>query len=168
MVKCSDWGCSPNLYSSHINVIYITGVWQPLCAVDVHMDVSPPSYGCSCRHRFRNFVRNLGYSQPISDGELWWLRLHTQPIFITHQCPIYERCLTTFICCGCAYGCVPTTLWPLMPTKLLEFCYKSGQLPANKWWWNAVIEAVGPIHIHLTSMLNIYKVFDNLYGPEGR
>jgi hypothetical protein len=183
MVKCGAWGCTPNPYSSHINVIYIKGVWQPLYAVDVHMDVypprygcscrpsfwnfarnmgdsqaishgemqwlrlhtqpiypshikyiyikgvrhplyavdmhmdvSPPRYGCSCRPSFWNFVRILGYSQAISDGEMRCLRLHTQPIFISHQCYIYKRCLTTFICCGCAYGCVPTTLWLLMPT----------------------------------------------------
>ena len=45
-------GCTPSPYSSHINVIYIKGVWQPLYAVDVHMDVSPPRYGCSCRPSF--------------------------------------------------------------------------------------------------------------------
>jgi hypothetical protein len=163
MVKCSDWGCTPNPYSSHINVIYIKGVWQPLYAVDVHMDMFPPCYGCSCRSTFWKFVRNMGYSQAISDGEMRWLRLYTQPIFISHQCYIYIKCLTTFICCGCAYGCVPTTLRLLMPTKLLEFCEKYGLLPGNKWWWNAVIEAVQPTHIHLTSMLYIYKVFDNLY-----
>jgi hypothetical protein len=116
MVKCGDWGCTPNPYSSHINVIYIKGVWQPLYAVDVHMDVYPPRYGCSYRPSFWNFARNLGYSQAISDDVMRWLRLHTQPIFISHQCYIYKRCLTTFICCGCAYGCVPTTLWLLIPT----------------------------------------------------
>jgi len=139
MVKCGDWGCTPNPYSSHINVIYIKGVWQPLYAVDVHMEVFPPRYGCSCRPSFWNFVRNLGYSQAISDGEMWWLMLYTQPIFISHRFYIYKRCLTSFICCGCAYGCVPTMLWLLMPTKLLEFCQKSGLLPDDKWWWNAVI-----------------------------
>ena len=155
MVKCGDWGCTPNPYSSHINVIYIKGVWQPLYAVDVHMDVYPPRYGCSYRPSFWNFARNLGYSHAISHGEMWWLRLHTQPIFISHQCYIYKRCLPTFICCGCAYGHVPTTLWLLMPIYLFEFCQKSGLLPGDKWWWNAVIEAVHPTHIHLTSMLYI-------------
>ena len=96
MVKCGDWGCTPNPYSSHINVIY-------------------------------------------------------------------KRCLTTFICCGCAYGCVPTTLWPLVPTKLVEFCHKSGQVSDDMWEWKAMIEAVDPTHTHLTSLLYIYDVFDNLY-----
>ena len=30
-----------------------------------------------------------------------------------------------------------------------------------------MIEAVDPTQIDLTSMSNIYKVFDNLHGPEG-
>ena len=155
MVKCGAWGCTTNPDWSHINVIYIKGVWQLLYAVDVHMDVSPPRYGYSCRPSFWNVVRNLGYSQAITHGEMRCLRLYTQPIFISHQCYIYIRCLTTFICCGCAYGHVPTTLWLLMPTKLLEFCQKSGLLPGDKWRWNAVIEAAHPTHIHLTSMLYI-------------
>jgi len=84
------------------------------------MDVYPPRNGCSCQATFWNFVRNLGYSQALTHGEMWCLRLHTQPIFISHQCYIYKRCLTIFTCCGCAYGRVPTMLWLLMPTKLLE------------------------------------------------
>jgi len=103
------------IFISHQCFIY-KGVWQPLYGVDEHMEVFPPRYGCSCRPSFWNFVRNLGYSQAISDGEMRWLSLHTQPIFISHLCYIYKRCLTTFICCGCVYGCVPTTLWLLMPT----------------------------------------------------
>jgi hypothetical protein len=96
MVKCGDWGCTPNPYSSHIHIIYIKGVWQPLCF-------------------------------------------------------------------GCAYGCVQTTLRLLMSTELLEFCHKSGLLPGDNSWWNAVIEAAHPTHIHLTSILYILKVFDNHY-----
>ena len=56
MVKWGELGCWPNPYSSHINVIYIKGVWHPLYAVDEHMDVSPPSYGRSCRPSFWNFL----------------------------------------------------------------------------------------------------------------
>jgi len=129
-------------------------LWMCCC-----MDVYPPRYGCSCQPSFWNFVRNLGYSQAISDDEMRWLRLHTQPIFISHQCYIYKRCLTTFICCGCAYGCVPTTL-------LLEFCQKSGLLPGNKWWWNEVLEAAHPTHIHLTSMLYIKSVWQPLHAVD--
>jgi len=77
---------------------------------------------------------------------------YTQPIFISHQCYICKRCLTTFICCGCAHGRVPTTLRPRMPTKVVEFCHKSGRVSADMWWWNEVIEAIDPTHIHLTSM----------------
>ena len=63
MVKWGDWGCRPNPYSSHIHVIYIKGVWQPLYAVDVHMYVSPPPYGRSCRPSFWNFATNLKSGQ---------------------------------------------------------------------------------------------------------
>ncbi len=75
MVKWGDWGCTPNPYSSHIHIIYIKGVWQPLYAVDVHMDVSTLPYGCSCRPSVWNFATNLGKSKLICDGEMRWLRL---------------------------------------------------------------------------------------------
>jgi len=155
MVKWGDWGCTPNPYSSHIHIIYLKGVWQPLYAVDVHMDVSTPRYCRSCRPSLWNFATNLGKSQLIYDGEMRWLRLYTQPIFISHPYYIYKRCLTTIIRCGCAYGCFHTTLRPLMSTKLLEFYQKSGLLPGDYSWWNIVIEAVHPTHIHLTSILYI-------------
>ena len=53
-----------------------------------------------------NFATNLGKSQMICDGKKQWLRLSTQPPLISHHCYIYIRCLTTFICCGCAHGCI--------------------------------------------------------------
>ena len=75
MVKWGDWGYRPNPYSSQIHIIYIKGVWQPLYAVDVHMDVSTPPYGRSCRPSFWNFATNQGKSQLICDGEMRWLRV---------------------------------------------------------------------------------------------
>ena len=131
--------------------------------MDVHMDVSPPRYGRPCRPSLWNFATNLGKSQLISDNKKRWLRLSTHPPLISHHCYIYTMCLTTFICCGCAYGCVPTTLRPPMPTKLVEFCQKSGQVSDDMWLWKVAIEAVDPSTTHLTSLLYIYKVFDNLY-----
>jgi hypothetical protein len=38
MVKCGDWGCTPNPDWSHINVIYIQSVWQHLYTVDNYND----------------------------------------------------------------------------------------------------------------------------------
>jgi hypothetical protein len=154
-VKRGDWGCPPIHHSSHITVICIQCVWQPLYAVDVHMDVSPPRYGRPCRPSLWNFATNLCKSQLISDDKKRWLRLSTHPPLISHHYYIYTMCLTTFICCGCAYGCLPTTLWPSMPTKLVEFCHKSGQVSADMWQWKAVIEAVHPSTTHLTSLLYI-------------
>ncbi len=83
MVKWDNWGCRPNPYSSHINVIYIKGIWQPLYAVDVHMDVSPPHYGRSCRPSVWNFATNLGKSQLICDDEMRWPRLYPTHIHLT-------------------------------------------------------------------------------------
>ena len=72
---CSDWGCRPNPDWSHINVRHMKGVWQPSYAVDVHMDVSSPHYGCWCWPSFWNFGRILGNAHTITDGEMRWLRL---------------------------------------------------------------------------------------------
>jgi len=126
------------IFISHQCYIYIKGVWQPLYAVDVHMDVFPPCYGCSCRPSFWNFVRNLGYSKAISDGEMRWLRLHIQPIFISHQCYIYKRCLTTFICCGCAYGRVPPRYGCSCRPSFWNFIRNLGYSQAisdSEIWW---------------------------------
>ena len=102
---------------------------------------------------------NLSWYVMVKWGD-WGYRPYP---YSSHIHIIYIRCLTTFICCGCAYGCVHTTLWPLMLTKLLEFCHKSGQVSADMSWWNEVIDAIDPTHIHLTSIIYIYKMFDNLY-----
>jgi hypothetical protein len=90
----------------------------------------------------------------------------TPNIFISHQCYIYKRCLTTFICCGCAYGCVPTTLWFLMPTYILECCQKSGLLPGDKWWWNAVLEAAHPTYSSHINVIYIKGVWQPLYAVD--
>ena len=113
---------------------------------------------------------SLLFFSPFSKRKKWeaGIILHSKTCFfcsqlswrntsgrIFSQCYVCKRCWTTFICCGCAYGCVPTKLRSLTPTKLVEFCYKSGQVSADVWWWNEVIEAVYPTHIHLTSILYI-------------
>ncbi len=68
----SDWlstACTPNPYSSHINVIYIKGVWQPLYAVDVHMDVYLPP---------EDVPNNSQFLLEIIFTELWNSHLETQ------------------------------------------------------------------------------------------
>ena len=125
MVKGGDWGYIQPIFILHLCYIYIyinclsTFICCGCAYGCVPTTLRPPLRSWAS---LWNFATNLGKSQRICDGEMRWLRLLTQPIFISHQCYIYIRCLTTFICCGCAYGCVPTTLWPLMPTKLKEFC----------------------------------------------
>jgi hypothetical protein len=120
MIKCGDWGCGPHQDWSHINVKPMQCVWQTSYAVDVHMDVSLQHYSCSPSPSFWKSPRILGNSWATNDGEVQWLRLWTQSRLIPHQCQTHARCLTNFICSGCAYGCVLTTLQPLSFTKLLE------------------------------------------------
>ena len=82
MVKWGEWGYRPNPYSSHIHIIYIKDVWQPLYAVDVHMDVSTPRYGRSCRPSFWNFATNLGKSSRTPDPVMvkaWEDRSRSEP-----------------------------------------------------------------------------------------
>ncbi len=52
-----------------------------------------------------------------SQHALQCLRLLTHVLIHPLQCQTYIRCLTTFICCGCAYGCVLIIIPPLSLTK---------------------------------------------------
>jgi hypothetical protein len=126
MVKCSDWGCRPNQDWSNINVRHMQSIWKSSYAVDVHMDASLQHYGCSHWPNFGKSPTNLVISWWTNDGKKQWLRLYTQSRLIQYQCQTHARCLTTFICSGCEYGCVLTTLWPLSLTKLWEVTEKSG------------------------------------------
>jgi len=109
MVKCSDWCCRPKPDWSHINVKHIQSVWQPSYAVDVHMDVSSPHYGCPCWPSFWNLPRILCNSKATNQC-------------IPHLYQMYTKCLSYLICCGWAYGCVLATLQLPMLTKRLELC----------------------------------------------
>jgi len=150
------------IFISHQCYIY-KGIWQPLYAVDVHMEVSPPRYGCSCRPTFWNFVRNLGYSQAISDGEMRCLRLYTQPIFISHQCYICIRCLTTFICVDVHmdvspphYGCsCRPSFWKFARNMGYSQAISDGEMQ----WLRLYTQ---PIFISHQCYVSI-KFFDNLY-----
>jgi len=158
MVKCGDWGWGPNPYSSHINAIYIY-IW---CLAT--FKCCGCAYGCVSTTlrplmptKLLEFCYKSGQLPP--KNSLWNAVIEAVDpthIHLTTMLYIYIRCLTTFICCGCAYGCVPTTLRPLMPTKLLEFCYKSGQLPPNNSWWNAVIERLRTQPIFISDQCYIY------------
>ena len=151
MVKWGDWGCRPNPYSSHIHVIYIK-VFDNLYMQRMCIWMCP--HHLTAAHVDQVF----GILPQIWASLSWYVMVKwgdwgcgPNP-YSSHLNYIYKRCLTTFICYGCAYECVHTTLRPLMSTKSLELCHKSGQVSADMWWWNAVIEAVDTTHIHLTSM----------------
>ena len=100
-------------------------------------------------------------------ADMWWWNevidaIDPTHIHLTSILYIYKVFDNHYMLWICIWMC-PHHILPLMPTKLLEFCQKSGLLPGNNSWWNEVIEAVDPTHIHLTSILYIYKVFDNHY-----
>ena len=100
-------------------------------------------------------------------ADIWWWNevieaVDPTHIHLTSILYIYKVIDNLYMQWMCIWMC-PHHVLPLMPTKLLEFCQKSGLLPGNNSWWNEVIDAVDPTHIHLTSILYIYKVFDNLY-----
>jgi hypothetical protein len=103
MVKCGDWGCRPNPYSSHINVIHI------------------------------------------------------------------KRCLTTFICCGCAYGCVPPRYGRSCQPRFWFFeLISAGQLhnwsTNHKSYYDAVVdEAQNPSRAICTSTLSTCMEFEPLH-----
>ena len=120
MVVCGDWCCGPNQDWSHINVKPMQCVWQTSYAVDVHMDVSLQHYSCSPSPSFWKSPRILGNSWATNDGEVQWLMPWTQSRPIPHQCQTHAMCLATFICSGCAYGCILTSLQLLFFTKLLQ------------------------------------------------
>ena len=62
-------------------------------------------------HALENCPRIFGVYQVINNHVAPWLRLQTHSRRFPHPLQTYERCLATFICCGCAYGCVHTMLW---------------------------------------------------------
>ena len=97
---------------------------------------------------------------------MWWLRLwtHSKKAPPPHQFQTYERWLTTFICCGCAYGCGLTMLLPLSLAKLLRWCYcKSRVILDTKPQRYAVVEALDSFIMTLNSVSNICKVFDKTF-----
>ena len=52
-------------------------------------------------------------------GIVQWLRLQTQSSGLPHQYQTYITCFTIFLCCGCVYVSVLTTLLMVMPSKCL-------------------------------------------------
>jgi hypothetical protein len=71
--------------------------------------------------------------------------------------------MTTFICCGWAYGCTTLTLFIYMDVDVgAEFFENWGKLDP-KWCCGVMVEAVYLCSLHPTFILNIYEVFEHLH-----
>jgi hypothetical protein len=128
--------------------------------VDVHMDVSWASLPLLTRPCFWKIARILVISWGANHIIVGWLRLWTHSRWLPHQCKTYVKCVTHFICCGCACGFVLTALplcscWPscswktARPTRLLV-------IPRGKPQHSGLVEAMDPIpdysHINVKHM----------------
>ncbi len=60
-----------------------------------------------------------------------WLRLHTHPKLLEHQCGAHIRCMNQFICSGWAYGTISNPL----PSPLLTQILKVGLHPPGSHCW---------------------------------
>ena len=89
-----------------------------------------------------------------------WLRLWTHSEKPPYKFQSYLRWLTTFICCGCAYGCNLTMLLPLSLTKPFGCYCQSRVTLGNKPQCYAVVEALDSFIMTPTSVSNICKVLD--------
>ena len=119
------------------NVKHIKGVWQNFiccgCAFGCVLTILPPLSSAKVLEFYQEYWMLLGNkSQPQ----------HYDVVEALHsfiwQCETYKKCLTSVICCGCAYGCVLTMILPLSLTKRLGFyCWESmlGNKPQHYIWW---------------------------------
>ncbi len=73
---------------------------------------------------------------------------------------MYRKWLSTFICCGWAYGCTLTLLYLCRWGQILESCGKV----EPKWHCGVIVEAVNYHWLHPISILNnVYKVIEHLH-----
>ena len=97
--------------------------------------------------------------QTIPFSNDWGCRTF-QNAFHIHVIPM--RCLSTFNCCGCAYGCTLTLLPPQMFfTDLGELDEILGNANVQPYHY-AIGEAEEPFKLHPTSMSYLYEVFEHL------
>ena len=95
----------------------------------------------------------------------WWLRLHTHPKLLAHQCEAHIRCLNHFIYSGWAYGTnhrQPVTIALVDPdfdSRLKAWVTLLG----NKPYHYAVVEAPYSTKADCTSMWSTFKVFEPLH-----
>jgi hypothetical protein len=71
-----------------------------------------------------------------------WLRLHTHPKLLAHQCGAHIRCMNHFICNGWAYGTIGNPLPSPLFTQIFDSWLKAWvTLLGYKPYHYAVVEA---------------------------
>ncbi len=73
---------------------------------------------------------------------------------------MYEKCLSTFICCGYAYWLTPTLLHLGRLPRLWQLGVSVAKM---KWQHEDIIEAIDHCWLLLTSMFDVWKVFEHLH-----
>ncbi len=86
----------------HINIKHIQGVG---CEYGRVFTLLPPFIGQAFESKYHLDLWLSPKGQSTSQCGGWGYR----PIQDGFQYPTHIRCFTTFICCGCAYGCVLST-----------------------------------------------------------
>ena len=107
---CSGWGSNPTWNGSNISSQHLRGAWQASYAVDGHMAPYSAHYHYHYHHlscpRFGRSSEILVHCWAANDTIVQWLRFLPNMEWFPHPLPTYARWLTSFICCGWAYGSI--------------------------------------------------------------
>jgi hypothetical protein len=150
----------------HIHSIHMKGVWRHSNAVNGgDIDTSSCHYHHTCWFRlFGLSAKILGHCLVPNEAIVQWLKLQTRMKWLPqHPLHTYERCLTTFICCGWDYGSIMMTLPPHLPVPIWIAGWNPGSLLGAKWSHCAVVGAPNPHLMATISTPYIWKVFDNIH-----
>jgi hypothetical protein len=134
-----------------------------LYAVDGYMKPSATRYQRPCWPRFWQSAESLGHCWATNHTIIQWLRLHTHPKLLAHQCVTHIRCLNHFICSGRAYKNIGNPLPSPLLTQILTVDWKLGSMLGYKPYQHAVVEAQYPSKAACTSMRSTYKVFAPIF-----
>ncbi len=124
--------------------------------MDGHMGA--PFHGYTCAGGGQ-ILKNWGKAEPKC-AVVSWLRLQTTTDCISHLYWKYKKILSTFICCGWAYGSTLT---------LSYNCAGGGQILENwgnagpKWLCGVVVEAVNNYWLQPTSILDVFNMIEHLH-----
>jgi hypothetical protein len=154
MVKWVDWGYRPNPYSSHIHIIYVKVfdnldmllmcIWMfPHHVRAAHVD---QAFGI-----LPQIWASLSWYVMVKWGD-WGCRPnpYSSHIHIIYVKVVWQLLYAVDVHMNVSTPCYGRSCWQ----SVLNFATNLGKSQLM-WWWNEVIEAVDPTHIHLTSILYI-------------